>query len=131
MTSSLFSLRTDHFGAAIWVSENFSKEIETGEVAFSGSSGGAIVAACTTCRLDLDAIVGEVIRDVYYRCKYKPWNIPQEVPINYDYYFGINPRKNNNVNLRVSGRFLLFWSGIFRQTLTSQLRRRAAFEFSW
>jgi hypothetical protein len=76
-----------HFGAAMWIQENFKREIGDGEIAFSGSSGGAIVAACSGMGLDLEAIVGEVIGFIHDRCQYRPWGIPVEVNSCLDRHF--------------------------------------------
>ena len=68
-----------NLGAALWVQDHFREEIESGEVHFSGSSGGAIVACVTALNLDLNPIMDEITTVVHQRARFKPWLLPIEV----------------------------------------------------
>ena len=68
-----------HWGAAMWLQDHYRAQIERGEFAFSGSSGGGLVACCLSLGMDLNAVVDDVTVEVHQRCRHKPWRIPGEV----------------------------------------------------
>ena len=49
--------------------DHFREEIESGEVHFSGSSGGAIIACVTALNLDLKPIMDEITTVVHQKAR--------------------------------------------------------------
>lgn len=68
-----------HFGVAMWIQEHFDEEITNGELAFSGSSGGAIVGCALAGRLDIPLVLDDVLKDTWDVAHLKPWKLPQQV----------------------------------------------------
>lgn len=68
-----------HYGVAMWLQEHFPEEIGRGDFAFSGSSGGGVVAAILATGTDIAAAVDNVMQNTWRRARWKPWLIPDEV----------------------------------------------------
>lgn len=68
-----------HFGVAMWIQEHFPAEIASGELAFSGSSGGAIVGLCLAAGLDIPLVLGSILHVTWPRVRVKPWLLASEI----------------------------------------------------
>eukprot|EP00613_Pedinella_sp_CCMP2098_P005721 CAMPEP_0171602674 /NCGR_PEP_ID=MMETSP0990-20121206/5595_1 /TAXON_ID=483369 /ORGANISM="non described non described, Strain CCMP2098" /LENGTH=715 /DNA_ID=CAMNT_0012164939 /DNA_START=164 /DNA_END=2308 /DNA_ORIENTATION=- len=79
-----------HFGAAMYLQDTFPAEIKSGAIAFSGSSGGAIVATCTALGLKIEDVTRDIMDVPYENCLYSPWNIPKQLPVVLDRHFPQN-----------------------------------------
>eukprot|EP00299_Pterocystis_sp_00344_P009922 c4322_g1_i1.p1 GENE.c4322_g1_i1~~c4322_g1_i1.p1 ORF type:complete len:463 (+),score=102.20 c4322_g1_i1:598-1986(+) len=63
-----------HFGVAKYISDHVVPRYPSSKIAFSGSSGGALVAAVMCSRLDIPEIVSHVL-SCQPQCRYNPWNM--------------------------------------------------------
>lgn len=68
-----------HFGVALFLQEHFKAEIESGELAFSGSSGGAIVGCALAAGIDIPQLIDCIINETWPIARCRPWAIPAEV----------------------------------------------------
>lgn len=87
-----------HFGVALWIQENFKTEIARGDLQFSGSSGGALVACSLAAGLDIPAVVDSVLHRTWLRARHQPWHIPDEVGI------ALEQHLKKNVHQQISNR---------------------------
>eukprot|EP00928_Gymnodinium_smaydae_P036993 TRINITY_DN25751_c0_g1_i1.p1 TRINITY_DN25751_c0_g1~~TRINITY_DN25751_c0_g1_i1.p1 ORF type:complete len:719 (+),score=32.40 TRINITY_DN25751_c0_g1_i1:82-2238(+) len=68
-----------HFGVAMWIQEHFTEEIAHGELAFSGSSGGALVGCALAVNIDIPMVLDSIIHGTWTRCRRNPTLLPFEV----------------------------------------------------
>lgn len=68
-----------HFGVAIWIQEHFPDQLAQGELAFSGSSGGAIVATGLAAGTDMVEVVESLLTNTWPKTRLAPWALPKEI----------------------------------------------------
>jgi len=90
-----------HFGVAIWIQEHFQDEITRGAFAFSGSSGGAIVAMGLATNVDMPGVVDSVLGKTWPRTRLKPWLLPAEIRTMLDRFCDKKAHEHATNRLRV------------------------------
>lgn len=90
-----------HWGVGMWLQEHLADEIARGEIAWSGSSGGAIVACGMAQGLDVPAVLDSVMHRTWDRAAKKPWLIPEEVQYTLETFVPENGHELASNKLRV------------------------------
>jgi len=113
-----------HFGVAMWIQEHFAEEIANGDLAFSGSSGGAIVGAALATGIDIPTVLDSVINRTWHNARKKPTKIPEEVQYTLEQFCPMDGHKLATNRLRVLMTRVMWRPPFFMGEVATEFRSR-------
>lgn len=113
-----------HFGVAMWIQEHFAEEIQKGELAFSGSSGGAIVGCALATNIDIPTTLNSVITRTWDNARLNPMLIPEEVQYTLETFCPMDGHKLATNRLRVLMTRCMWRPPFFMGEVATEFRSR-------